>query len=517
MNSRHIRRLLSASLLLAFSGCIIQPQPYTYRTYPAGVYGPPPPPPGALPASPTATAPTTGSSGAPSETPPGMPPQPSQEQPEVLTRGPVHEAFAQPVAVQTQPGLIVATQPPPNIIETPPADRPAGGSCIWAPGYWSWDAERNNYIWVSGCWRLSPPRMTWVPGYWTHVPTGCLWVPGFWSPVATEELTYLPAPPAVPDIQPSGSPPSADDFWVPGCWYWYQGRYVLRAGYWLRQQPGWVWTPSFCTWTPRGYIFVDGHWDYALEHRGVLFAPVCFPGHVSAGVRLAFSPSITVDVGVLSASLFACPRYEHYYFGDYYDDAYVQIGIYPWFDCVRIGTWYDPLFVYARWDHGRSDPRWEEHEHHEFALRHDDRDRRPPRTYREQEARVAHLPDAERSSHQMARPLSTAVAAPTAVKFEHVDAIAHQKIVQQSQETHNFRDARSHWETSAPSAQTPAPQSPVVGTRPVNHIPPTTAQPDRVRLPKNYASDPAVTPHSSDHPDRGSPDKPSNDHLFNRQ
>ena len=31
------------------------------------------------------------------------PPTPAEEQPEVLTRGPVHEAFAEPVDLNTQP------------------------------------------------------------------------------------------------------------------------------------------------------------------------------------------------------------------------------------------------------------------------------------------------------------------------------------------------------------------------------------------------------------------------------
>ena len=144
---------LFVTALLALTGCLVEPHPYVYRTYPAGVYAPPPPPPGTPPAAPAAMS---------SEAPPNVPPQPVQEQPEVLTRGPVHEAFAQPVSVQDQPGMVVPSQPPANITETPPADRPDGNACIWAPGYWNWDAERNNYIWVSGCWRLPPPKMAWV-------------------------------------------------------------------------------------------------------------------------------------------------------------------------------------------------------------------------------------------------------------------------------------------------------------------------------------------------------------------
>ncbi len=42
------------------------------------------------------------------------PPVPSQEQPEVLTSRPVHEAFAEPVTLQAQAGLVVPNQPPAN-------------------------------------------------------------------------------------------------------------------------------------------------------------------------------------------------------------------------------------------------------------------------------------------------------------------------------------------------------------------------------------------------------------------
>ena len=42
-------------------------------------------------------------------------PAPAQEQPEVLSRGPVHEAFAEPVNLQLQAGLVAPERPPPNI------------------------------------------------------------------------------------------------------------------------------------------------------------------------------------------------------------------------------------------------------------------------------------------------------------------------------------------------------------------------------------------------------------------
>ena len=70
------------------------------------------------------------------------PPTPSEEQPEVLTRGPVHEAFAEPVDLNTQPSLVAPTQPPANITENPPAERPTGQQFVWVPGYWAWDSEQ---------------------------------------------------------------------------------------------------------------------------------------------------------------------------------------------------------------------------------------------------------------------------------------------------------------------------------------------------------------------------------------
>ncbi len=509
MTTTRLTFLLSSALLL--TGCIVEPNPYYHP-------GPLPPParppvvvqqqfPANYPSAPVAPVTTAAE-------PSDLPPLPTQEQPEVLTRGPVHEAFAQPVDMQDQPDTIVAAQPPANLIETPPADRPADSATVWAPGYWSWDTDRAGYIWVSGCWRIAPPSKTWMPGYWTRVATGWQWVPGYWTTATAQETVYLPAPPAVADILPPGAPPTPDDAWVPSCWYWAQGRYSLRAGYWLHQRQGWLWTPSHYIRTPRGYVFAEGHWDYTLEHRGMLFAPVCFLRPASIGASFRFSPGIVVDVGVLSANLFACPRYAHYYFGDYYDDVYVRAGIYPWYECVRIGGWYDSVYVHTRWDH-RAEPRWEEHERLEYTHRHDDHTLRPARTFREQEARVARLPEPQRRTQQLARPLSVVVASPGAatVRFEHLDAGARQKAAQQAEETHTRRETRSRLEAPATVS------SPAVTRKPDRSIPsvpvmppatatitppsphrtpavttPTTTTPPTTRVPSSTTPDTSTTP-----------------------
>ena len=416
------------------------------------------------------------------------PPIPSQEQVEVLTRGPVHEAFAEPVPLEAQAGLVVTRQPPANIEEIPPAERPQGDNFVWVPGYWGWDADRNDFIWVTACWRAAPPRMYWVPGYWAevlddqpaerggvNVSVGGLvihvgggqaapvtvptweWVPGFWAPVGAQEIEYLPAPPAPMDVEPPGPAPHADSSWVPGCWYWRQDQYVRRPGYWMRQQPNWVWVPSHYRWTPRGYVFEAGHWDYSLDRRGVLFAPVYIPRSVYSRRGFAYSPTIAIDLGVLSAHLFAYPRYSHYYFGDYYDDAYLRAGIYPQFESRRRHTWYDPIYTYDRWHYGRADKQWDEHQRQQYDRRRSDKTLRPAHTYREMETRTARMPEAQRRNVELARPLPTIVDRKSSpLRYERINTDSRQKISRQAADTNKLRDERARWEARRRSNPAPA-------------------------------------------------------------
>ncbi|MGB8657931.1 MAG: hypothetical protein WCE90_09130 [Candidatus Zixiibacteriota bacterium] len=406
------------------------------------------------------------------------PPIPAQEQPEVLTRGPVHEAFDEPVILQNQAGIVVPKRPPANIEEIPPAERPEGDHYVWVPGYWSWDEDRNDYIWVSACWRAAPPNMTWVPGYWSQVTEGWEWVAGFWTQADNREMEYLPTPPAAGDEQPPGPPPSPDDIWVPPCQYWYQGQYVLRPGYWLAERPDWVWVPSYYVWTPRGYTFCNGHWDYPLEDRGVLFAPVYFPPSVYGQPGFSYSPSVVVDLGGLMANLFSYPRYCHYYFGDYYDDSYLSFGIFPQFEVERMHTWYDPMYVYDRWHHRQDEPRWEEQQQQEYDLRHTNKDLRPPRTYHEMEIRRTNrLPEQQQNNFRMAEPLTSfAASKQTSLKFEHINSRAQHKLTTQATAVHTFSAKRRHWESTPARQKTVQPPSEQKGpvTTPTEHKGPLT-------------------------------------------
>jgi len=298
---------------------------------------------------------------------------------QVLTRGPVHEAFAETIIFDPEPDIVVSRAPPNSIEEVPPDQRPDGDNVSWIPGYWAWDDERNDFLWVSGVWRALPPGRQWMPGYWGGSEQGFQWTSGYWADARVSEIEYLPEPPDTVETGPNIEAPSADYTWIPGCWVWHHGRYAWRPGYWERVQPDWNWVPDHYVSAPRGYVFVDGYWDYSVGRRGVLFAPVYFDRHVRTRPDFHYSPATVIDLGVFSDHLFLRSRSRHYYFGDYYAADYREAGFYPRFSFQTSRYGYDPIYAHQRWQH-REDRDWEHHVERDFQYRRDHDDARPPRT-----------------------------------------------------------------------------------------------------------------------------------------
>ena len=175
---------------------------------------------------------------------------------EVLARGPVHEAFAATAEFPT-PGVLVPKLPPDPVEELPPDQRPAGDNVQWINGYWQFDEERADFVWVSGFWRAAPPGRVWIPGSWRPVQGGAQWVSGFWQAPVQEAnqaaMQYLPPPPEPLEYGPAVPAPDPSSIYVPGCWV-YRERYVWRPGFWIDHNPGWVWVPAHYRWTPGGYV-----------------------------------------------------------------------------------------------------------------------------------------------------------------------------------------------------------------------------------------------------------------------
>jgi hypothetical protein len=328
---------------------------------------------------------------------------PEPPQPEVLARGPVHEAYAATTEHQTTMP-VVPKQPPELIEELPPDQKPAGENVVWIPGYWHYDEERTDYIWVSGFWRVPPPGRVWVPGSWRDVRGGWQWTHGFWQDVQAgqpAELEYLPPPPAPIEVAPSVPAPADTHTYVPGCWVWRSHRYVWRPGVWVEHRPGWIWTPAHYRWTPVGHVFVDGYWDYPLADRGVLFAPVYVPPAVYARPAYVYSPTIIVREPVLYTSLFVRRGWGCYYFGDYFEARYVNTGYSAWCGTYRNngfaisvgfgrGWHHDPLWSYYR-HHHRHDHGWANDINHVYAGRFNGSVPRPPRTLVQQNVVVNNI------------------------------------------------------------------------------------------------------------------------------
>ena len=131
---------------------------------------------------------------------------------EVQTRGPVHEAYAAPVSGgQAVATVVVQKQPPGPINEVPPDMKPDGDKAVWIPGYWGWDEERKDFLWVSGVWRSPPPGFRWMPGYWKDDQgQGYQWVSGYWMPAHLQETTFMPQPPQSMDNGPNAPQPSRE-------------------------------------------------------------------------------------------------------------------------------------------------------------------------------------------------------------------------------------------------------------------------------------------------------------------
>ena len=410
-----------------------------------------------------------GSLPARAQDPPPAPAPAENGNEQVLTRGPIHEAFAAPVVHDPQSGPVIPKEPPAPVEEMPPDQKPSGQNVQWIPGYWSWDQERNDFLWISGVWREPPPGRQWVPGYWHQVEGGFQWVSGDWVPVsqpagggtgpaqASPQSGYLPPPPQSLEAGPTSPAPGPGVFWSPGSWYWQGERYVWRPGFWAAAQPTWVWVPPHYVYTPGGYLFVAGYWDLPLASRGLLFAPVYYPQPVYMQPSYVFTPSITIATPGLVANLFVQPAYGCYCFGDYYAQSYVAAGIYPWFSFSYVSgparpVFYDPVFTFYASVNVTRDPGWVTRIRREYIVRRDNVALRPPRTLIEQ-TRIIERSGGGRNI-VMTRTIQEIARHPAAaggMRLERLNAVAQRRWQERGAQLAQFREQRTRLERQAAS------------------------------------------------------------------
>ncbi|MEO2032289.1 MAG: hypothetical protein ABGZ35_09405, partial [Planctomycetaceae bacterium] len=312
---------------------------------------------------------------------------------EPVLRGPIHEAFAETVELNPEPGMVITRKPPESVQERPPDLKPSDANIIWIPGYWGWNPEREDFLWVSGTWRKPPQGHRWMPGYWHEVDDGWQWVSGTWVRGESASVNYLDVPPESLERGPVGNAPSTDHFWVPGTWVDQDGRYFWRPGYWSTGYDNWVWVPSRYKWTPSGCIYSSGYWDYPLSNRGVLYAPYYSPtGSYVYGNNSYFVPNVVLTSSALLSHLWLSNSYGHYYYGDWYD-SYAGFGFFPWHSYHGSHHHrYDPLYVHSRWRYQHRHPHSRHSGYRDHVAKDFDHYRRQPQdrpasTFREQERR----------------------------------------------------------------------------------------------------------------------------------
>jgi hypothetical protein len=417
--------------------------------------------------------------------------------PEVLARGPIHEAFAESVVFDPKPGLIIHKKPPADVPELPPEQRPDETDTVWIPGYWAWDDDRDDFLWISGIWRRIPQGRQWVAGYWAELPDDTSgegvryqWVAGRWAALDEEEVEYLPPPPPTLEEGPNVPAPSPDYVWQPGCWMWDNSQYNWRGGFWAAGNPNWMWVPPYYSWTPRGYLYNTGYWDYGLNRRGICYAPVYFNSPFYTRSGYYYSPLVAFNMGLFNQHLFLRPGYNHYYFGDYYASRYQQGGIYPWFAYHNRRYGYDPFYVNARAQFGASNPKWNQQLIADFQNRRDHVGERPPHTFaqmKQLEASGKIAKDRDGNPHMLLGSVDAlAKSMPGSPKLTALDNKQRRDLLQNSEQWSKLRSDRRAAETAADVRDRAAARqraADVAGKG--KTADPAALRPDRAKMPKS--------------------------------
>jgi len=221
----------------------------------------------------------------------------------------------------------------------------------------------------------------------------------------------------------------------------------------------------------------------------VLFAPVYFTRRVYARPGFSYSPTVAIDLGVFVNHLFMRPRYQHYYFGDYYATNYQTAGYYPSYLYHSSRYGYDPIYAHQRWQY-RQDPQWERRVAADFQNRRAHENLRPPRTWAAQTALVASRAGVGDGGLIVTRPFEQLrQSTDSRLRFQPVDMQERQTLVQQAREVQRLRAERLKLETQMPT-RLRVPQSPIVA-KPVTELGKDHTPPQAFPAPR---PDPRVAP-----------------------
>jgi|GEM_PF-4310809 len=322
-----------------------------------------------------------------------------------LPRGPVHEAFAQPVQLSVKPSEVVQERPPAPVKEIANDNRPPGKDIEWVEGYWSWNTHSEKYVWVSGLWRKTPPGRRWEPGTWVKLVDGYIWVAGEWMPEAGMDklIAERAVPPESLETGPNQPRPMADTFWLPGNWEKSEvvaktvvaepiasaaaatkttvaeastatplakaataeqtpveqpatasnekRKYsLIKAVPTEAEQNGFSWRPGFWTESRDNWVWVPDHYSWTPDGcrkvEGYWDYPWSVRGNLNACCAQpteSYSPN-AIDTSDRFTQLWTNSDSGHYYYGNYYEED--PGNLVPWHQYHLQNGGYDPLYTY---------------------------------------------------------------------------------------------------------------------------------------------------------------------------
>jgi hypothetical protein len=296
----------------------------------------------------------------------------------VAEQGPIHEAFAQPGAQVRGKDMVAPKAPPAPVPELPPETKPEGNDVRWVPGYWQWEESKQDFIWVSGFWRDVPPGRDWAAGEWKKSGDHYRYEPGYWKPATLSRWRIdLPEPPKPLNQEPNTPAPRQGMHWIPGGWVYNEaaGQYQWQSGQWADPPANMMYQPGQYRATDYGYAYTPPYWDYCLEHRGLLYAPVYFDQALWNTPGWYYRPRFAINVGygagwgsgAFFTSLSIGPGFGSYYYGPYGSGWAVGFGFgyfpgfygystypynYPWY--YQGGGYYNSYWNHYRYMNGHN-------------------------------------------------------------------------------------------------------------------------------------------------------------------
>lgn len=276
--------------------------------------------------------------------------------------GPVHEAYVTPVSAELLLDA-VEFEPPEPLNERIPKQLDIQAE--WISGYWKWDLNANDFVWVSGVWRRPPPGHQWIAGFWKKYDQEWVRIPGYWSRIPEQNVDFISMPPPDSIDENMAPPPSSNYFWVGGHWYFMfdKHEYHWVSGHWEEFDSQWVLVPAHYIWRPGGYVYIPAYWDWPIEERGTAYASVIIDPDYR--YRVAFEPILILKPEKIVKQLFLyypdylCFLHHHYH---YHLNFWKNFCCYPpWWGWETWWgfTWHDHWALWWWYTHpGYPQPLW---------------------------------------------------------------------------------------------------------------------------------------------------------------